>query len=85
MKPEQLREVIADNVHARRKSLGLSLVRLGEAVEVSHARISQLEHARGSVPCDLLAKIAEALDTEPSVLVTPFAFASKKKSLAHSA
>jgi len=85
MKPEQLRAVIAENVRTRRQSLGLSLATLGAAVDVTHSRMSQLEHARGSVPCDLLAKVAEALETEPSVLLTPHAFASKKKSMAHSA
>ena len=79
MKPEQLRKVIADNVRSRRNALGISLEKLGASADVTHARISQLEHARGSVRCDLLAKLAEALDTEPSVLLTPGAFAIKKK------
>jgi transcriptional regulator with XRE-family HTH domain len=81
MTPRQIRNLLGSNVRNRRLALGFTLHQLGNAAGVSYARISQIEHGSGAAPVDLLAHLAEALDTQPAVLLTPEAFA-KKKSLA---
>lgn len=84
MTPLQIRNILGENVKNRRLSLGLTLQTLGDSVGVSNPRIWQIEHGKGAVPVDLLAKLADALDTQPAVLLTANAF-SGKKSLANSA
>ncbi len=84
MTPDQIRSILGENVKNRRLAMEMTLQELGDLVGVSNPRIWQIEHGRGAVPVDLLAKLADSLDTQPAVLLTANAFA-KKKSLAHSA
>ncbi len=84
MTAAQIRQLLGENIRNRRVAMRFTLRSLGEAIGVSHARISQIEHGDGRTPVDLLATLAEALDTQPSILLTANAFAGKK-SLANSA
>ena len=58
---ESLKVKIAMKVHAQRKAMGLSKMRLAKMAQTSQRVISRIEHAEVSVGVDLLQRIAHAL------------------------
>lgn len=72
MQPEELRRVIANRVRTRRHELGLTQVQLAERLGVTQPYVARLESIRdeGSLGTDVLAKLAEALQTSPSALLS---------------
>jgi transcriptional regulator with XRE-family HTH domain len=72
VKPEELRRVIANRVRTRRHELGLTQVQLAERLRVKQPYVAQIEDVKddGSLGTDVLAKLAEALQTSPSALLS---------------
>ncbi len=69
MQPSELVMVFADNVRRIRKSLGLTQSELAERLDVHVPYISDLERGIKSPYLGNIAKLAEALEVEPSDLL----------------
>ena len=65
------RRVLAQNVKAARKALGLSQEALALEAEIDRTYISGIERALRNPSLDLIAKLAERLQTTPAALLTP--------------
>ena len=68
---EKYRKLLAKNVRARRVELGLSQEKLAFATDLDRTYISGIERSMRNPSLDVIAKIAVALDTSPSELLTP--------------
>lgn len=60
----QLRDVLAQNVRARRKELALSQEALAFEAEVDRTYVSQIERSAINPSLLVLVKVARALDTD---------------------
>ena len=68
----QLRNVLARNVRARRKELALSQEELAFEAEIDRTYVSQIERSTINPSLMVLYKVARALETEgPILLVEP--------------
>lgn len=76
MTHKELRQVVATNIKARRKEIGLTQVALADACECSSVHISLIESGKTEPSFALLAKLAEALHTTPQGLLSPEIFAA---------
>jgi len=70
MQPEELHAIFRANLRARREELGLTQAQLGEATGLNQVHISMLEKGARNANLATLAKLAEALDTTPSVMLS---------------
>jgi XRE family aerobic/anaerobic benzoate catabolism transcriptional regulator len=73
MTENDLAGAIADNVRAGRKRMGLSRRQLAERAHVSERYLNQLENGAANVSVGILARIADALETDVMRLVAPAA------------
>lgn len=69
MTAKALRNLVGENVRARRELLGISQSEVARLVGVTPAFISQLESGKSSPSLDSVAAIAEALHCEPAGLL----------------
>lgn len=65
------RRVLAENVKAARKTLDLSQEALAHEAEIDRTYISGIERGKRNPSLDLIAKLAETLETTPAALLTP--------------
>lgn len=77
MPPDKLKEIIRANIKVRRAQLVPSLTQAGlaERIGTTQAAVAQIERGHTSVSIEMLAKIADALETQPSLMLTKDAFA----------
>jgi transcriptional regulator with XRE-family HTH domain len=73
MQAQELANVFRANMRTRRNALGISQTRLADALHVPQSYVSDLERGRISPNVTTLAALAEALDTTPSLLISPSA------------
>lgn len=62
-------EILAANIRARRKALGMTQAALGEALGYSEKAISKWENGNGMPPSTLLPRLARCLETSPDGLL----------------
>jgi transcriptional regulator with XRE-family HTH domain len=62
---------LAANIKSLRKVAGLSQEALALAADVDRTYVSQIERATGNPSLLILCRLAEVLDVDVSVLVTP--------------
>ena len=67
---EELRTVIGANVRDQRRIVGLTQRQLATTVGVTDAQISRIEAGKSSPSVELLALLADTLDTTPSTLLS---------------
>lgn len=72
----ELRAAIGENIRVRRKELRLTQQELADAAGVAQANISQFEKGHSAPSIDTLAKIAEALQVSPDILLRPGIFSA---------
>lgn len=65
------RQVLAGNVRAARKALGLSQETLAFDTGIDRTYISGIERARRNPSLVLLSALAQRLETTPAALLTP--------------
>lgn len=70
MQPEELRRLYGSNVRARRKELGLTQDELAVSLGVTQAYIAAIEAGVSWPRIAIFAKLAEALQTSPSALLS---------------
>ena len=70
VQPEDLRKLYGKNVKARRKDLGITQTVLAERLDVTPAYICQIEGGTSWPYAGTFAKMAEALGTSPSALLS---------------
>lgn len=68
---QNIQKVVGSNIRLLRRSKGMTQERLAEIIGVSGSYIGYLERGKRSPSLDLLAKIADAFDVEPVMLLTP--------------
>lgn len=66
----ELRRILAENLRARRKELGMTQAAVADAIDVTQPYIAALESAKVSPRVEQLAKLSEALKTTPAALLT---------------
>ena len=71
MQPEELRRILAERVRARRKELGITQYELADKLGVKQPYVAQIERTEegGSPTLQVVARLAEALQTSPSALL----------------
>ena len=74
-----LHNVFIQNVQARFAQLGINGARLAALIDCTPSYIYQVMSGHRSIGLDTIEKWAEALDTEPHMLIMPRAFGSKTK------
>ncbi len=67
----KLRVRVGLNIQELRRDRGLSQEALAHAAEINRGYFGKLENAKYAVSVDMLEKIAEALDVDPSALLKP--------------
>lgn len=70
-KPQRLRELLATNVRALRRELGLSQEALADLAGLHRTFIGFVERAETNISLDNLEKIAVALQQPAAWLLTP--------------
>jgi transcriptional regulator with XRE-family HTH domain len=70
VQPDELRQLFQRNMKARRQELGLSQDDVAKRAGVEQTYISDLEMGKKRPLIDSLAKLATALDTTPSALLS---------------
>ncbi len=75
MPPEKLKQIIRENVRARREEIGMTQLQLAAKVSMTGPAISQIERGHCSVSVEVLANIAQALGIQPSRLLVEHEFA----------
>lgn len=65
------RRILAENVKAARKALDLSQEALALETEIDRTYISGIERGKRNPSLDLIARLAERLETTPGELLTP--------------
>lgn len=68
---DNIRDVVGKNIRFYRQAKGFTQERLAEKIDISSSYIGYLERAQKCPSLELLAKISEALDIEPSLLLSP--------------
>ena len=81
VQPQQLHAVFRHNLRERRRELRLSQIDLAQRAGLEQAHISQLERGKLNPNLGTLAKIAEALDTTPSALLSTIRIGGEKNSV----
>lgn len=71
MEFDALRAVLAANLRARRKAIGLSQERLALDADIDRTFVSQIERGIGNPSLRILSQLAEQLDTEVAALLVP--------------
>lgn len=79
MQAQQLYEVFRTNLRTRREELNITQVALAAELGIDQTYVSDLERGRRNPTLATLAKIAEALDTTPSALLSSVLAVSEKK------
>lgn len=74
MSAEELKQIIRENVRSRRIEKDKTQSQLAQSIGTSQAYIANIERGHTSVSVEMLAKIAEALDTQPAAILTKDAF-----------
>lgn len=74
MSPQDLKQIVRENIRARRKEIGLTQADLSVKIGASGAAVAQIERGHTSVSMETLANIADALGVQPSMLLTKDAF-----------
>ena len=74
MQPEEMVQIVAENLKARREELGLTQKQVAEAAEITQAQYSHIENGRGAPSLQTLVKLASALRTTPDSLLRPKVF-----------
>jgi transcriptional regulator with XRE-family HTH domain len=69
--PTDLRQLLAANVRASAEAKGVSLNKLADLAGISRPTMHFLLTARSSVGIDTIAKLADALDLHPALLLRP--------------
>jgi transcriptional regulator with XRE-family HTH domain len=69
MQPEELTLTLTRNIRARRKELGITQVELAERTGFTQGAISAFERGDSVPSIATLAKLAEALETQPDALL----------------
>ena len=67
---KDLRIVVSRNIRTRREELDMTQTALARAVGVTPACISQIEADKRTLDVEALARLAEALRTSPSALLS---------------
>lgn len=82
MEPQELRRVFSRRVRERRKELGLTQVQLAKKLRVTQPVVAYIESEEepSSPGIDLVARVAEALQTSPSALLSTEAIFSPQPS-----
>jgi transcriptional regulator with XRE-family HTH domain len=70
MKPEELYVVLSRNLKARRQELAMTQQQLATDSGVTQSAISRVERGDPTMSLATLAKLAEALHTSPSALLS---------------
>jgi len=70
MQPEKLRKLYGENVKVRRKELGLTQQALADRLDVTQAYVAGIEAGKSWPYAGTFAKMAEALNTSPSALLS---------------
>ncbi len=71
MSPQELRQVVAENIRAAAERRGVSLNSLADFAGLSRAGLHFIVTGKKAATLDSLAQIAEALDVEPADLLRP--------------
>lgn len=74
VQPKELRKIVAKNIRTRRLELHKGQTEVAKDTGVTQAYISQLENAVRAADTDILAALADALQTTPSALLSPEIF-----------
>lgn len=69
LQPKRLQKVLSDNIKKYRKDKKLSQEKLALASGVDRSYMSEIERCLANPSLDLLLKISNALDVEPSKLL----------------
>ena len=64
-------QILGQNIRHYRQAKGITQEKLAEIVDVSGSYIGYLERGEKSPSLDLLFKIANTLNIEPAILLTP--------------
>jgi transcriptional regulator with XRE-family HTH domain len=65
----KLRKALAQNVRQLREARGMSQEDLADAAQIDRTYVSAIERQRYAVSIDVLERLAEALEVEPSQLL----------------
>ncbi len=63
--------LVGDNIRVIRETLGWSQTHLGESAGLQQSAISRLEVGERAITVSDLARIAEAFDIDPGILLRP--------------
>lgn len=74
MTTQELRRLVGENVKARRYELGLSQEAVSLAAGCKQSWLSRLERGEVGFSDDSLARLSDALKTQPSVLLAQESF-----------
>ena len=74
MQPDELKKVIADNIKSRRVELGLTQCDIAEKLHVSQPHVANLENGTRCPSVEMLARLAEVLQTNPGTLMAEGSF-----------
>lgn len=70
-KTQSLRMILAKNLRARRRALGLSQEALAEAAGFTQVHISNIENSKCAITVDGIEGLSEALACQPGDLFHP--------------
>ena len=71
IQPEQLRTILKANLRSRRQELGLRQSDVASVAGITQAYYAQIEGGIRVPTLDILATLADALNTNPSALLAP--------------
>jgi len=77
MQPQELRRILKVNLRARRKELDLTQSEVARRAGISQAYWAQMEAGDRTPQFDLLAQLAEALQTSPDALLSREVFSTE--------
>ncbi len=81
MQPQELYDVFRQNLRIRRMELGFTQNELATRAGLEQPQVSELERGGTNPNLATIARLAEALDTTPSALLSSVIFEIKEKSL----
>jgi len=84
-KPEEIRQILAQNIKKRREALGLTQEQLGEMTELSVQTINTIEGCRMWISDKSVTRLAKALNVEVFQLFMPYHVDMPGLSAKHSA
>jgi len=70
MQPSELHAIFRTNLRTRRIELGFTQIMLAKVTGIDQVHISMLERGARNANLATLAKLAEALDTTPSAMLS---------------